>query len=85
MIKNHFKTKKTQKTDSLWFIGIYRFTSEVPKDDLQHMHPDAFFQILEVSKPQKAESATARHSEQLALGHDPALHRCLRHPQHTGF
>lgn len=31
-----------------------------------------FFQISKVSKPQKAESGTARHSEQLALGHDPA-------------
>ena len=73
MEKNHCKTKTTQKTDSLYQLIVYRFTSEVPKDE--HMHPDGFFQISEASKPQKAESATARHSERLALGHDPALHR----------
>ena len=44
------------------------------------MHPDGYFQILEVSKPQKAESATARHSEQLALGHDPAQEGALKAP-----
>ena len=46
--KNHFKTKKNTKNRQLISAySLWGFTSEVPKDDLQHMHPDGFFSNLE--------------------------------------